>query len=139
MKPTIELLCRLRFEVRDWQQALSGEREGFDPFLAEVDSAIADQAARDGYLCGKCCGEVPHDSNVCPHCGTVDLRACNPEATEAERLEAIAAEHDDIAATLERTIAEGEFTEEGKPDAEREAASHRRAAAIIRRQIECEA
>jgi hypothetical protein len=68
---TIDLLCRLRFEVRDWQDALSGGREGLDELCAEIDGKIADMALRDGYRCpDSACGQIiPHDSSFCPHCG----------------------------------------------------------------------
>lgn len=65
----IDLLCALRSECRDWAEALCGGREGLDELLAEVDSMIAESAQRDGYLCRRCQGAVPHDSDTCPHCG----------------------------------------------------------------------
>lgn len=67
--PTIDLLCRLRAETRDWQDALSGERDGLDALCAEVDAAIAARAARDGYACSRCSEPVPHDSGHCSRCG----------------------------------------------------------------------
>ena len=68
---SIDLLCRLRFEVRDWQEALSGEREGLDELCEEIDRHIFDAAIRDGYACpdSKCRLNVPHDSSFCPYCG----------------------------------------------------------------------
>lgn len=35
-----DLLRRLREEVRDWQEALNGEREGLDELCAEIDEAL---------------------------------------------------------------------------------------------------
>jgi hypothetical protein len=34
----IDYLVRLREEVRDWQDALCGEREGLDELCAEIDA-----------------------------------------------------------------------------------------------------
>lgn len=59
--------------------------------------------------------------------------------TEHQRLEAIAVELDEHADDLFARIANDEFTDEGKPDADAEAQAHRRAAEIIRHQIKCEA
>ena len=72
MKTTIDLLCQLRAEVRDWQHALSGEREGLDDLCGEVDAKIAALAAEDGYACRRCNSAVPHDSSSCPHCAATD-------------------------------------------------------------------
>jgi hypothetical protein len=70
MKPSIDLLCRLRCEVRDWQEALSGEREGLDELCAEIDAHIENLAAIDGYRCNKCkSATIPHDSDHCSACG----------------------------------------------------------------------
>jgi len=42
----ITLLRKLRKEVKDWQEALSGEREGLDELCAQVDVALK---ARSGW------------------------------------------------------------------------------------------
>ena len=60
-------------------------------------------------------------------------------ASEHEYLERIATEHDEKADNLFTDIANDKFTDEGKADATTEAQAHRRAAEIIRYQIECEA
>jgi hypothetical protein len=68
---TIDLLCRARFEMRDWQEALGGGREGLDELCQEIDAKIADKAKRDGYACpDTSCGHaIPHDSSFCSNCG----------------------------------------------------------------------
>lgn len=40
---TTQLLKELREECRDWQDALSGEREGFDELCQRVDAVLAEQ------------------------------------------------------------------------------------------------
>lgn len=40
METAVELLRELREEVRDWQDALSGEREGLDELCERVDAFL---------------------------------------------------------------------------------------------------
>jgi len=59
--------------------------------------------------------------------------------TEHERLDEIAAEHERQARSLDEIKAGRFFTIGDETEARRSTAAHRRAAAIIRHQIECEA
>jgi hypothetical protein len=137
-RPTIDLLCHLRYEAG--QRLDKFARDGLEPLLEEIDEEIATLAARDGYLCSSCKQEVPHDSDHCPHCGAVDERPT--DLSESETLESIASDLERRAGIYEGTAAR--YVSEGIEGAAdgalvRSAKAHRRAAAIIRHQIECEA
>lgn len=68
MSTTMALLCQLRAETLDWQEALSGEREGLDEICEAVDRHLDSAGERYGYGC-ECGASVPLESQICHRCG----------------------------------------------------------------------